>query len=135
MVAKGKSYYDQHEPDWVNLIEEDESFVFQDEAGFTKHGTVRLKPEVIQWLKENVKDRKLLKWQIEKGEHKQGWAVGTDKYNSNSQISFNVFFQSSREALKFIKRWSSYKNVVDYLNYFKDIRRELNPETGRLQRK
>ena len=135
MVAKGKSYYDPHEADWINLIEKNDNFTFQDEAGFTKHGTVRLKPEVIQWLKDNVKDRNLLKWQIKNGEHKQGWAVGTDKYNSNSQISFNVFFQSSRDALKFIKRWSSYKNVVDYLNYFKDIRRELNPTTGRLQRK
>lgn len=121
MIAKGKSYYDPLEPDWINLIEEDDNFTFQDGAGFTQHGTQRLKPEVIQWLKDNVKDKR--------------WAVGTDDYNSRNQISFTVFFQSSRDALKFIKRWSSHKNVVRYFNYFKDIRRELNPKTGRLQKK
>lgn len=121
MIAKGKSYYDPHEPDWLNLIEEDDNFISKDKAGFTKHGTKRLKPEVIQWLKDNIKDK--------------SWAVGTDNYNSQDGLSFPVFFQSSRDALKFIKRWSSYKNVVHYLNYFKDIRRQLNLKTGKLQKK
>ena len=133
MIAKDKTYYDPHESDWINLIEE-VPYDNGKEIPFKKYSTRRLKPEVVQWLNDNVKDRTLLKWQIEKGEHKQGWAIGTDEYNSGDGLSFTVFFESSRDAMKFIKRWSSYKNAVDYLNYFKDIRRELNPNTGRLKR-
>lgn len=126
MIADGKTYYDPHEPDWLNLIEQ-HPFKKDPESMFMRHDTRRLKPEVMQWLAENIKDRK-------GEEHKQGWAVGTDRYNSNDAITFHVFFQSSRDALKFIKRWSSYKKPVDYLNYFKDIRKKLNLETGKLCR-
>ncbi len=119
-VPKGKTYYDPPEPDWLNLLEEHP-------FGYGRN-VRRLKPDVIQWLQENIKDRQC------EGEHKQGWCVGTDKYTDNNAISFSVFFERPSDALKFIKRWSSHKHPVHYLNYFQDIRRELDFATGRLKR-
>jgi hypothetical protein len=129
-VPENKTYWEavkNPEPDWTNLLEKDDNFEYKDGAGFPKHGTRRLRPEVIQWLKENIKDRDC-------DEHKQAWAVGTDKYNSNDSLSFAIFFERPTDAMKFIKRWSSYKNPVHYLNYFKDIRRKLDLKTNTLKR-
>lgn len=134
MIAENKQYHDpdSREPDW-NLIEE-VPYNNGKEILFCKHSTRRLKPEVMQWLQDNIKDRKLTKSEIEHGDVVKGWAVGNDEYNSNDSISFSLFFQSSKDAMKFIKTWSTHKNVVNYLNYFKDIRRKLNFKTGRLNR-
>ena len=127
MVQKGKTYHDPHEPDWINLIDDDIEFESKKPFRVGHYDTQRLKPEVIQWLTENIKDR-------DNKKHKQGWAVGTDEYNSDSGVSFSIFFERQRDAMNFIKRWSSHKKPVHYLNYFKDIRRELDPTTGRLKR-
>lgn len=124
-IAEDKTYYDPPMEDWTNLIEEHE-YDHRDEAGFMHHDTRRLKPEVMQWLKDNIKERNC-------AEHKQGWAVGTDKYYSNDGLSFTVFFERTSDALKFIKRWSVFKKPVDYLNYFRDVRRKLNMTTNTLQ--
>ena len=124
-IPEGKTYYEALKIpnlDWTNLLEE-HKFEWKDGAGDTR----RLKPEVIQWLTDNIKDR-------DDDEHKQGWCVGTDKYNSNHRISFSIFFERPSDALKFIKRWSIYKKPVDYLNYFQDIRRKLDLTTNRLKR-
>jgi hypothetical protein len=127
-VPEGKTYYDVPEPDWTNLLtkhslDPDEAILFG------HYDTYRLKPEVTRWLNENVKDR------VEPCEGCiKSWAVGTDKYNSNSGVSFTLFFDRQPDAMKFIKHWSSHMNAVNYLNYFKDIRRKLNVKTGRLVR-
>jgi len=118
-IPDGKTYYDAPEPDWLNILEK-HTFDYGDDVR-------RLRPEVIQWLNDNVKDR-------ESDEQKQGWCVGTDEYNSNNVISFAIFFERPSDALKFVKRWSSHKKPVHYLNYFQDIRRELDFATGRLKR-
>ena len=96
--------------------------------------TNRLKPEVLAWLQANVKDRPLAQWQRELGDQPQGWCIGTDKYNSRDSLNFSVFFERTGDAMKFIKRWSSHGKPVDYLNYFRDVRKKLNPTTGRLTR-
>ena len=115
MIDKGKTYYDPHSQDWLNLINNDD----------TKRDNVpSLKSEVYQWLVDNVQD-------ID-GEH--GWCVGNDEYRKNDAISLCVFFKKRNDMMKFIKHWSIHKNPVNYLNYFKDIRRQLNPKTGRLSR-
>ena len=118
-VPVGKTYYDAPEPDWLNLLE----------LHTLANGREvrRLKPEVIQWLQDNIKDR-------QDDEQKKAWCVGTDKYNADMAISFTLFFERPSDALKFIKRWSSHKHPVDYLNYFQDIRRELDFVTGRMKR-
>lgn len=121
-VPDGKGYHDGPTKDWENLIEDDIPCENTDRLG--RFETCRLKPEVLEWLKVNVKDVA----------GKPGWCVGTDKYNSNSGISFNIFFQRVKDAKAFAKQWSSFKNLHDYLNYFADKRYKLNLKTGRLQR-
>lgn len=128
MCAEDKGYYDPHEPDWLNLLEK-HPFDNSAEPFMYNHTTLRLKPEVMKWLEDNIKDVIDRKGTVEKG-----WAVGTDKYNSIDRLSFSVFFQRQPDAMKFIKRWSSYKKPVDYLNYFKDIRRKLDLTTNTLRR-
>ena len=132
-IAEGKTYYDPPMDDWTNLIEKHE-YEWKDEVGFLHHDTNRLKPEIMQWLTDNIKDRKLLKWEMKRGENPKGWAVGTDLYNARDQLSFSVFFERTGDALKFIKRWSVYKKPVDYLNYFRDVRKKLDPKTNTLRR-
>jgi hypothetical protein len=124
-VQDGKSYHDGPTEDWKNLLEDDVPFENPERIG--RFETVRLKSEVIEWLKANVKD-------VEGEDHKQGWCIGTDKYNATSGISFNIFFQRVSDAKAFAKKWSSYKNLFGYLNYFADKRYKLNLKTGRLQR-
>ncbi len=124
-VQDGKGYHDGPTKDWENLIIDDIPYENPERLG--RFETCRLKPEVMEWLKANVKD-------VEGEDHKQGWCVGTDKYNSNSGISFSIFFQRVSDAKKFAKQWSSYKNLFTYLNYFEDKRYGLNLKTGRLTR-
>ncbi len=86
-----------------------------------------LKPEVINWLNENVKDRK--------GDSPKGWACGSDEYLSDdSSISLSVFFHRKSDAMNFIKTFSVFKKPVSFLNYFKDDRRKLNMETLKLDK-
>jgi len=95
MVPIGKSYYDDHEPDWLNLIDEVE-LDGETALRLREYDTQRLKPEVMQWLTDNIKDRI-----HERDGHKQGWAVGTDEYNCKSGVSFSLFFERQTDAMKF----------------------------------
>ena len=116
-------YARKNSPDWDAILFELNSD--------TREETHRLKPEVIQWLNENVKDvREDFKYN---DTTRKAWAVGSDKYNSTDSISFHLFFQRATDARKFIKRWSVHKNPVDYLNYFKDLRWKLDPATGKMK--
>jgi len=127
-VPEGKTYYDPPSPDWALITEHEFSG-----AVFPSMGeTLRVRPDVIEWLNANVKDRKIPSY-IKGGT--KGWAVGTDKYNSVSGISFSFFFERQRDGMAFIKHWSVHKNPVSYLQYFKDIRKELDFKTCKLIRK
>jgi hypothetical protein len=117
-IEKDKTFYDPPSADWTLLTERIKDWDF-DEIGIPKD-TIRLKPEVLQWLTEEVGGKK--------------WAVGSDAYNSRDTLNVSVFFQSSRDAMRFIKRWSVFGKPVSYLNYFTENRRELDLKTGRLKR-
>lgn len=81
-----------------------------------------LKPEVVEWLEANVPDTK---------EGIKGWCVGSDEYvASGSGLSYTVFFQRAIDATSFIERWSKWKKPIHYIQYFDDIRKVLNTETG-----
>jgi hypothetical protein len=110
-IPVNKSYYDTPNEDWTNLLVFDETYL-------------QLKPEVHQWLEQNIPDRNKVK----------GWTIGTDKYNSNDTLSFSFFFQSAHDAERFIKKWSSIGKPAEKLNYFKDKRYKYNPKTKTLQR-
>ena len=82
----------------------------------------KLKPEVISWLEDNVPDDKAGK----------AWCVGSDKYiATDSGISSAVFFQRRKDAMKFIKTWSKWKKPIHYCQYFTDIRKSLDLQTGK----
>lgn len=121
---------DEQTEDWTNLITaEREIKVSKDDPlhGFRDFAyTVDLKPEVMKWLEENVEDRK-------KEENNKGWCIGDDAYRSNHIISFDIFFHRRRDAMKFIKTWSVYKKPIEYFNYFTEVRKKLNIETGKLE--
>lgn len=86
----------------------------------------RLKPEVLKWLEENVKDNR--------EDDEKGFAVGSDAYNSNGSPDFTLFFYRRSDAMRFIKRWSTYRKPTTYFDYFKEIRRQYNFKTKTLQR-
>jgi hypothetical protein len=134
------SYKHGYKEDWNNLTREVEAFS-QDRAdlharaveamreqGFDcpddpKAGYVRirkLKPEVIEWLENNVEDY----------EGGKGWCVGSDEYIvGDSSTSLSVFLQRRKDAMNFIKTWSKYKKPINYCQYFTDVRKRLNLET------
>lgn len=143
-VGKGKSYYDEPETDWTNLVEEDVKFFSQkafdewkdkypeDQARrYASKETNRLNEEVINWLNANVEDRPLGRGQ--EGESTKGWCMGSDAYRERESIQITLWFHREEDVKKFVKQWSSYKEFTLYFNYFKDIRKELNPATNKLE--
>ncbi len=126
-------YAGKNTTDWNTIL--DKFQIEVDEFGRKRMEDVYcLKPEVVQWLDANVKDKNCKMEGRTELSLSKGWGVGTDQYNVKNRSSFSLFFERPKDALAFIKQWSEYKNPVDYLNYFQDIRRKLNPKTGRLQR-
>ena len=89
--------------------------------------TVTLKPEVIEWLNQNIKDIKGTTVDTPLNERK-GWAIGNDEYNSNQHWEINIFFARQLDALKFIRQFSIFKDPTLYFDYFREDRRELAPE-------
>ena len=86
--------------------------------------SITLQPHVIKWLEDNVKDRR--------GEEiNRGWTIGTLEYNRTSRVALDVFFHRRGDAMKFIKTFSKYKKPTFYFDYFRDIRKHLNLETGK----
>lgn len=127
-IPNGKSYHDTPTADWTALIDE---IKLKWEKFGDPHSTYRLKPEVMEWLAKEIPDRR--PYSTEDDPNPKGWAVGTDQYNAVNVTAFNVFFDSYRQAARFIKRWSSIGKPNEYLNYFKDKRRKYNPVTKTLQ--
>jgi hypothetical protein len=118
-IPEGKTFYDAPTEDWKNLVDIDDDY-----QTASDYGTVKLKPEVYQWLEENIPNRNKVK----------GWAIGTDDYNSRNKLNFTFFFQSARDAERFIKRWSVIRRPYTKLNYFLNKRYKYNLSTKTLQR-
>lgn len=80
------------------------------------------KKEVLDWLYENIPDKK--------------WCIGNDEYISNdSACSFSFFFQRKKDAMAFINKWSKWQKPVHYRQYFKNINKVLDLETGKYKTK
>ena len=142
-VIAGNTYFDTPNPDWVSLISQKPHFDKEEYKRFREHPdlqhikeethrsmcqkrTVFLKPHIMDWLNENIKDRP-------DKDSSQGWAVGTDQYNCTNPLSFSLWFHRKSDALAFIKKWSIHKKPVTYFDYFKEIRKELNEKTNKLE--
>jgi hypothetical protein len=144
-IGRGKGYYDTPEEDWTNLTEEFEGFDHLEFEAFkkacpdtdveqlrrmcVKPFARRLKPEVLQWLHDNVPDKK---GHVDK-ENPKGWCVGSEGYMARDSLKVSIFFYRRSDALNFIRTWSKYKKPVSYFNYFKDTRQELDLETNKLR--
>ena len=83
--------------------------------------TYNLKPEVIQWLIDNVEDKKGCK----------GWCIGSEEYRLNDGGSFPIFFQRKSDVYKFVKRWSKLGRLEVDFNYFTDKRKTWCNEQGK----
>lgn len=99
------------------------SAVFTDDAirQMSTRNVPSLKPEVIDWLTENVHqstDKQMV-------DQPQGWAMGNAEYRQNDSSHFSIFFLRRRDALNFIKVWSIHKQPTTYFNYFTDDKRKL----------
>lgn len=126
-IPKGKSYHDEPDPDWKNLITvtDESSYVCNEKQLPYSKFVPRISKEVVEWLGSNIKKGK---------DGSEQWCIGTDDYNSNSSIDFTLFFKRLVDARNFVKTWSVHRKPTSYFNYFNDTRRELNLETGKLQK-
>lgn len=108
--------------DFDNLIDKISLFP-DDKYNFWK--TYRqLKPEVFDWLEENVKNQsKKLK----------GWCCGNKEYNSHSSEGFSLFFYRRRDALNFIKTWSVHKKPTETYNQNTYVNKVLDEKTNTLK--
>jgi hypothetical protein len=118
-------YSGPEEEDYLNMLYEEETEIEREILGrimtVTKY-VINLRPEVMKWLEENVED---MKGNDYKDGDRKGWCVGNHDYRSHDSRSLTIFFRRRRDAMKFIKTWSSHKKPTTYLNYFKSDYREL----------
>ena len=133
------SYKEGYQEDWENLIvtkthysqseykvwsETFKNSKYIDEEDLVEMSTTEintLKPEVLKWLEDTIDDYQGVK----------GWCIGSEEYTHNdSSISYSVFFQRRSDAMKFIKTWSKWKKPINYWQYFTDVRKKLDLNTG-----
>jgi hypothetical protein len=135
-LTEKKSFFDEEELQQRIKIEKEfaieENKVF-DEAKYIERAknwmtkeSITLKPEVIQWLNKNIKDKTIKNKDTQTPlADLKGWAIGNDKYNSNQSHEIKVFFARQVDALKFIRKFSIFKLPTFYFDYFRDDRREM----------
>lgn len=82
----------------------------------------KLKPEVFDWLLNNVKDEK---------PGLKGWCCGSDNYNLGYG-EFSLFFYRRRDALNFIRTWSIYKKPTETYNQYTYVKKVLDKKTNKL---
>lgn len=132
--------------DWVAIVDEDADKLFDkdrfdsmvkmltnkgrefDPEDFRENynqSVPNFKPEVLQWLHDNVKDKP----KVDSDGHIKGWCIGSVEYRTHPRTGISVFFHRRKDAMAFIKRWSKWKKPVHYCQYFTDVRKNLNLET------
>lgn len=108
--------------DFNNLIEK--KSLYPDDEFNSWRCYYELKPEVIKWLEENVKDENA---------KLKGWCCGNKEYNSLMGEYFSVFFYRRRDALNFIKTWSIHKKPTETYNQNTYVRKVLDKKTNTLK--
>lgn len=87
----------------------------------TKFNVPFLKQDVVDWLNANVKDNAR-----PYDQPANGWCMGNDSYRAGgSRNELSIFFYRRSDAMAFVKFWSVHHKPTTYLDYFKDIRKEL----------
>jgi hypothetical protein len=106
------------------VLDKIRSEIFPDmDKQFFQRDCYYLKAKVREWLDKNVKD-------TQNGD--KGWCCGNDEYNSHDSGEFSLFFYRRKDALSFIKTWSSYKKPTETYSQNTYIAKKLNIKTGKL---
>lgn len=111
----------------TNMLEEtsqDYLKLLEDAKELSMSNTVTLNEEVVEWLNQNIKDKKNTNGKTSLNKRK-GWAIGNLSYNSTTSYSFNIFFYRQIDALKFIRKFSIFKEPIFYFDYFNDRERKF----------
>jgi hypothetical protein len=102
-------------PDFKNLIE-------TTSEGFYEINT--LKKEVIDWLNLNIKD---IKNESEKNINAiKGWCVENKEGLKLNCGEVKIYFKRQEDALRFIRKWSIFKEPLFYFDYLSDDRRNMD---------
>lgn len=145
-IVSFNAYQDEYKNDWNNLIDPDADSYFDSEwfdafivkfhpekaddedikLNFTKR-VPNLKPHVLKWLEDNVKDRP-------DKDSPKGWCIGDSSYRHTNVLQMTVFFHRRADALAFVKEFSKWKKPTTYYNYFKSEMTYLNLETLKYQK-
>lgn len=98
---------------------------------YSKDKTIVLKEEVINWLNINIKDHLAL--EVDNFYYLndiKAWATGNDYYNAEKRgDEITIFFDRQVDALKFIRKFSIFKEPTFYFDYFNDKRIEKDINT------
>lgn len=144
-IISFNSYEKKYQDDWNSLVEPNADTYFDQQEfeqmvkyfgdsgkavevhreRFTRR-VPNLKPHVLQWLTDNVKDRP-------DKDSPKGWCVGNVEYRNINKLSLSIFFHRKNDALAFVKQFSKWKKPTFYCNYFKDVRKSLNLDTLKYQ--
>ena len=116
VIVSMNSYEENYKEDWDNLIVVDENY------------TCNLRPEVLQWLEVNVIDTKV---PYGNNSTTRAWCIGSCDYRKTSCTGLSVFFQRRKDAMAFIKTWSKWKRPLFYRQYFTDVVKNLDVNTGK----
>lgn len=114
-------FLDQSDKDRCEEFYRLRGYAMPDDSVFTRD-VPNLRPEVLDWLEENVEDRK--GWECGRG-----WCIGSTKYRATDKFSLTVFFHRRSDAMAFIRTWSKWKKPINYCQYFTDVRKRLNLDT------
>lgn len=146
-VVTINSYEDHDVEDWENLFLTETVDVFRSEEynrmrefdqdtpeeRLKRYYTTpvrRLNPEVLEWLEENVKDRPARQAE-HSGESPKGWCIPSLETRAMCTTGMSFYFHTRGSAMNFIRRFSKWKKPVHYCQYFTDVRKTLDLETGK----
>lgn len=126
------SMFREYEVDWKKLIDEKAEKALDQTAteavGREIYKDVpNFNPDVLKWLEDNVKD-------CARGLEVKGWCIGSPEYRLLNTTHLSVFFQRRKDAMAFIKEFSTYKKPIIYHHYFNDVRKKLNLETMKYEK-
>lgn len=76
--------------------------------------------EVMKWLEDNVADVR------NPEQDNKGWCVGSEDYHMGDKKDICIWFCRRKDAMAFIKAFSSHRRPTTYFDYFKGKRRELD---------
>ena len=88
--------------------------------------SIFLKPEVIEWLNENVAPST----DAARADQPQGWACGNDVYCSHATHDIAIWFLRRADAMKFIKTFSQHKKPL--MTYNQDTYKKCILTNGKL---